>query len=333
MKRVFLYILSVFTLLSCRNSEDRFSLSGEFKHLQQGEFYIYSPDGAIDHLDTIKVVGGAFDYQIPLKNKSTLMLLYPNYSEHVIFAEGGEEVKIKADARKLGEAEITGTPANEEMTRFRIENLKNSKEQTARSAESYIRKNPTSDVSLYLFKEYFLNNPERDGAKTLALYQILTKALPDNMRLKALQNKIQGISGTTIGKKLPDFKLIGMKGDTINTSKLKGKATLISFWASWRNSGYVIYQSRKLKRKYGNQLGIIAYSLDINPKILENSLKRDSINWPVYCDFKGWDNPLLQKLNVNDIPYHILIDSERKIIARGRNIDKDILPELEKRLK
>lgn len=333
MKRIFLYILSVFTLLSCRNSEDRFSLSGEFDHLQQGEFYMYSPDGAIDQLDTIKVVDGKFDYQIPLKNKAILMLLYPNYSEHVIFAEGGKEVKIKADARKLGEAEISGTPENEEMTRFRIENLKSSKKKMVSAAEDFIRKNPTSDVSLFLFQEYFLNNPQRDIDKTWALYHLLTKSLPDNIQLKALQNKISGITNTTTGKKLPDFKLVAIQGDTINSAKFKGKMTLISFWANWRNGSYVIYQSRKLKKKYGTRLQLISYSLDINPKILKGNMERDSINWPVYCDFRAWDNPLLEKLNVYDIPYHILIDSKGTIIARGRKLDKEIQPEIEKRLK
>lgn len=329
MKRIFLYILSVFTLLSCRNSEDRFSLSGEFDHLQQGEFYIYSPDGAIDHLDTIKVTGGSFSYETPLKGKAILMLLYPNYSEHVIFAEGGKEVKIKGDAQKLGEAEISGTPENEEMTQFRLESLK-TKQEISASAENHIRKNPASDVSFFLFKEYFLKDPKRDNQKTKALYEILIKAQPDQTRLKILQGKIYGLASSSVGEKLPQFQLPALRGDSINTEKLKGKITLISFWASWRNSGYIIYQTRKLRKKYGNKLGLVSYSLDINPKILEGSLKRDSITWPVFCDYKAWDNPLLQKLGVYDIPYHILVDADQKIIVRGRNLDKDILPEIEK---
>lgn len=329
MKRIFLYILSVFTLLSCRNSEDRFSLSGEFDHLQQGEFYIYSPDGAIDHLDTIKVTGGSFEYETPLKGKGIFMLLYPNYSEHVIFAEGGEEVKIKGDAQKLGEAEISGTPENEEMTRFRLESLK-SNMGLIKAAENHIRQNPASEVSTFLFKEYFLKDPNRNNKKTKELYQILVKAQPDQTRLKMLQSKVYGLAASAVGEKLPQFKLPALKGDSINTAKLKGKITLISFWASWRNSGYIIYQTRKLRNKYGNKLGLISYSLDINPKILEGSMERDSISWPVFCDYKAWDNPLLHKLGVYDIPYHILIDANQKIMVRSGNFDKDILPAIEK---
>lgn len=329
MKRIFLYILSVFTLLSCRNSEERFSLSGEFDHLQQGEFYIYSPDGAIDHLDTIKVDGGSFEYETPLKGKAVFMLLYPNYSEHVIFAEGGKEVKIKGDAQKLGEAEISGTPENEEMTRFRKDNLKNDQRIT-QAAEDHIRKNPGSEVSIFLFKEYFLKYP-KDIRKIKELYQILLQAQPDQASLRKLQNKIHGLTASSIGETLPQFSLPALSGDTINTAKMKGKVTLISFWASWRNSGYIIYQTRKLKKKYDSKLGLVSYSLDINPQFLEGSIKRDSISWPVFCDYKAWDNPLLQKLGVYNIPYHILVDTDLRIIARGQNLEKDVLPEIEKR--
>lgn len=331
MKRIFLYILPVFTLLSCRNSENRFSLSGEFDHLQQGEFYIYSPEGAIDHLDTIQVTDGSFEYHTTLKGKATFMLLYPNYSEHVIFAEGGKEVKIKGDAQKLGEAEISGTPENEEMTRFRIENLKKDDPGIIQAAENHIRKNPSSDVSTFLFKEYFLAGQIQNPQKVKELYQILLQAQPDQTRLKMLQGKVNGLAASAVGEKLPAFQLPAVQGESINTDKLKGKVTLISFWANWRNSGYIIYQLRKLKNKYGNKLGLISFSLDINPKILEGSMERDSISWPVFCDYKAWDNPLLQKLGVYDIPYHILIDADQRILVRSGNLDKDILPEIEKK--
>lgn len=330
MKRIFLYILPVFTLLSCRNSENRFSLSGEFDHLQQGEFYIYSPDGAIDHLDTIKVTDGSFDYETPLKGKATLMLLYPNYSEHVIFAEGGKKVKIKGDAQKLGEAEISGTPENEEMTQFRMDNLKKDEQGIIQAAENHIRKNPSSDVSTFLFKEYFLKGQIRNPQKVKELYQVLLQAQPTQTRIKMLQGKIYGLAASAVGEKLPSFQLPTVQGDSINTNSLIGKITLISFWANWRNSGYVIYQLRKLKSKYGNRLGLINFSLDINPKILEERMERDSISWPVFCDYKAWDNPLLQKLGVYDIPYHILVDAKQKILVRSGNFDKDILPAIEK---
>lgn len=330
MKRIFLCILSVFTLLSCRNSDNRFSLNGEFKHLQQGEFYIYSPEGVLEQLDTIKLINGSFEYQTDVKEPTTLMLLYPNFAEHPIFAQNGDNVKIKADARKLGETDISGTKENEDMTHFRMEVLKKSDKQKVLAAENFIRKNPTSRVSDFLFHRFFFNNPNRDIQKTHDLYFLLTKAQPDNMRLKTIRQNILGLAESKNESILPDFKLKCLNGDSLCREQLKGKPSVISFWAYWRSCGYVIYQTRKLNHKYKGKVNFIAYSLDINSKHLSNNIKRDSVSWPVYCDYMAWDNAWLNKMNIPDIPYHILVDANLNIVKRGNDLNKDIVPELKK---
>ena len=77
MKRAILYTFCGFTLLSCGGSEGRFRLKGEFDHLQQGEFYIYSNDGGTSDLDTIQVVGGKFDYETVWKAKPRIICCIP----------------------------------------------------------------------------------------------------------------------------------------------------------------------------------------------------------------------------------------------------------------
>ena len=87
--------------------------------MNQGEFYVYSPDGDIDGIDTIKVVGGRFTFERPCERPVMLMLVFPNFSEQPIFAEPGKSVEIKADASHMKEMEVKGTKANEQMTTFR----------------------------------------------------------------------------------------------------------------------------------------------------------------------------------------------------------------------
>ena len=43
--------------------------------MNQGEFYVYSPDGAITGIDTIKVQGGRFAYEIPCEDKGTIVIV------------------------------------------------------------------------------------------------------------------------------------------------------------------------------------------------------------------------------------------------------------------
>ena len=49
-------------------------------------------------MDTIKVVGGRFTYEMPCHDDCTLMIVFPNFSEQPIFAESGESVELKGDA-------------------------------------------------------------------------------------------------------------------------------------------------------------------------------------------------------------------------------------------
>ena len=111
MKRFILYTLIAFTLLSCGGSEGRFRLKGEFEHLRQGEFYIYSNDGGTAGFDTIRIEDGQFDYETDLRDHAIYYLLYPNLSEQVIFGASGDVITIKGDARNLKSVEVKGSLA------------------------------------------------------------------------------------------------------------------------------------------------------------------------------------------------------------------------------
>lgn len=57
----FAYILILFitlVLTSCGVSSGHFKFEGKFLNMNQGEFYVYSPDGGFEGVDTIKVEGG-----------------------------------------------------------------------------------------------------------------------------------------------------------------------------------------------------------------------------------------------------------------------------------
>ena len=96
-----LLLSSLFLWSACGTKSDHFRLEGHFLHLNQGEFYVYSTDGIMNGIDTIKVNGGRFTYEIPCESEGTLMLVFPNFSEQPIFAEPGKSVDISADASHL----------------------------------------------------------------------------------------------------------------------------------------------------------------------------------------------------------------------------------------
>lgn len=117
-------ILSMLILLSsCGGRSGHFRIEGRFRSFNQGEFYIYNSTSAAVDIDTIKVSDGRFAYEIPLEEKATFLIVFPNYSEQVVFGEPGATVKIKGDASHLKEMEITGTGDNKQMTNFRLNEI------------------------------------------------------------------------------------------------------------------------------------------------------------------------------------------------------------------
>lgn len=329
MKRYTLYTLIFFTLLSCGGSKDRFRLKGEFKHLQQGEFYIYSPDGGSNRMDTIKIQNGEFDYSTDLESTATYFLLYPNFSEHVVFGKNGDLIKIKGDARSLKETRIEGSPENEAMTQFRLSHQKKSASQITQGAAKFISENPDSRVSVYLFKRYFLQTAQNNQKQRQRLYNILRKAQPENIPLAQWKSAVEKTNICRVGQILPLFKLKEANGHIITSDEYKGQYVLIHFWASWEaNSTNVLFNIRRTRRRTQNRLAAISYSLDVNKASLQTMERIDSVSWTSYCDFKAWNSPLVKQFNITSIPFCILVDPQQRIIATGDNFDKDILPKI-----
>ena len=98
MKKFSLLILLTLVLVACGTDGHHFEVEGKLTNLNQGEFYVYSPDNVIEGTDTIKVQGGRFSYEIPCEKEGVLIVVFPNFSEQPIFAQPGTSVDIKGDA-------------------------------------------------------------------------------------------------------------------------------------------------------------------------------------------------------------------------------------------
>lgn len=335
MKRLFLYTLTVFTLLSCGRSKSQFRLEGEFEHLEQGEFYIYSMDGYSEKPDTIKVNEGKFRYDATIEQPAVFHLLYPNYSEQIIFASPGEEIKITGDARHLKATKVEGSKANEAMTAFRLENQDKNEKDIRQAAASFIEKNPDSPVSTYLFEKYFLLDEQASVEETRKHFQTLKKAQPENHKLLNWEKEVQKKSvNLSKGQLLPDFKLTLANGKKIQASNFQGKYLLLNFWASWENSSTtMLFQIKRLSKTASDQLKIVSVSLDVEKNKKEMVERNDSVTWDSYCDYLAWDSPIVTQFNLPTVPYCLFVGPNQRIICSGSDFSNDILPEIKRTLK
>ena len=102
MKRILPLIFFSLLFFSCGNSNGFFKMEGRLLHMNQGELYLYSPDGVIEGLDTIKVEAGRFAFQIPCEKEGTLELLYTTYI-HRTWRRGKCEGRCVAPKRNRSE--------------------------------------------------------------------------------------------------------------------------------------------------------------------------------------------------------------------------------------
>lgn len=341
MKQLF-YIVSVLTLLCCSGHPNQVKISGRFAHLEQGEFYIYSSQGGTSTLDTLRIQDGEFSYTADLNAPAVMHILYPNYSQLTLFASPGDDIEIKGDAQHLNGVKVKGSENNEVYTRFRQEVEGKSVGEQLTIARQYILEHPTLAVSQYLFAQYYLLSENTSGKEVREIYDSLRHACPDDMTLLRLSTAVEAYGKLTPGNRLPEFSLYtrpsqlpdGPKSDTISNQDYKGKYLLITFWAGWKTgSQSALYRSRRLRREMqgkGHELNIISYSLDTDDAYLRDLEKRDSINFPSYCDFKSFNSELAYKWNIRQLPYFILVDTSQHIMASGSDWQSDIQPKANK---
>lgn len=345
MKKPLFYIAFLLTLLCCSEHPGLVRLRGKFAHLEQGEFLIYSTDGGLDRMDSLHIREGRFTYDFPLDGSSTMQILYPNYSRLTVFAKSGDDIKVEGDAQNLNEVKVSGTEENELYTRFRMESLKMSASETREVARQYILQFPTSAVSQYLYREYFLLEDSLDRQDVLDIYDSLHRANPDDVNLSRLSRVVQAYGLLMPGVRMPEFdlklrtnqdaKVEGAKKkkeerkDTLRTKDIEGEYLLAVFWASWKSGSQSgLFRARTFRRriKKENKLNLLSYSLDVEEDALKRAEVRDSINYPSYCDYQCWRSPLAEQLNIRELPYFILVGPDQKIIACGSDWMRDIEP-------
>ncbi len=312
------FLLTVLLLTACGGNSGKFKLEGRLRNINQGEFWVYSTDGGIVGFDTIAVRNGRFSYEIELRMPTTLVVVFPNYSEQPVFAEPGEKVHIKGDATHLREMIIEGTDDNERMTELRMELNETTPPDVPKVVSAYIREHLGSPTSLYLLNRYFLLTRTPDYQEAQKLVNLMLKETPDNGQLIALQKQLKSLQGGALKSKLPIFTATDVKGNKVTEKALKAKLNVVSVWASWSyTSADQQRRLKSLKDKYGDKLGIVSICIDGRPAECKQRVERDSLKWANVCDGRMWNTPLLAKFGLGDVPANLIIDEKGVIIERN----------------
>lgn len=313
------YILSILTaalLVSCGEDGKYFKIEGRLLQMNQGEFYVYSTEGSIQGIDTIKVQGGRFAYETPCERPTTLTLVFPNFSETPIFAEPGKSVKINGDASHLKKLEIKGTKTNDLMSSFRVQIANASPPEIKRYAANFISDHPQSPVCLWLVRQYFIDTPTPDYKEATRLIKLMAEQRKDNGQLLALSKTISALRDCSVGNRLPSFTTYDTDGNAVTSASLSSGTAVICVWASWNYSSTDMLRQLKNALLEKKNVKVVTISVDASKVDCNNYKKMNQIDWPVVCTRDMFETNVLKQLGMLTVPDNMVV-KDGKIIARN----------------
>lgn len=202
----------------------------------------------------------------------------------------------------------------------------------------FIKTNNDSDFSLFVlegltsqkgFDVELASNAFKNIEASIKTKNESNQLITDRIRQKIESNPNR--PKIKIGMQAPDFTAPDPQGKQITLSEIKGKVTIVDFWASWckpcriENPNLV-----KLYDKYHSKgLEIISVSLERgNQKAFWiEAIKKDQLNWYNVSNLKFWQDPIAQAYSVNSIPATFILDENGTVVAerlRGDELEATI---------
>lgn len=137
---------------------------------------------------------------------------------------------------------------------------------------------------------------------------LLVAACPDPMS--------SGTGG--VGGRLPAFEVSDMQGGRSGFAAAHGRATVINVWATW--CGPCRDEMESLNRLHREsdpaQVAVVGISVDDDPRLLDEYLRRQAIAFPVWVD-PGM-RALRAGLGVQSVPETIVVAPDGRVVARVR---------------
>ena len=305
--------LLILLLASCGADSHHFSLEGRFLNMNQGQFFVYSPDGAISGIDTIMVQGGRFAYEIPCESEGTIVIVLPNYSEIPVFVEPGKSVDLKADASHIKDIEVTGTDANDRMTKWRKNTSSQSPDGLMKQAEQFIRENPSSIISRWMLRKYFIVTAKPDLKKAKELVKLMSEKNEKEASIVRLSVGLENVP-LQVGDVLPAFTAKDLQGKDVQASQYRVGKTIILVWATWDYDGISI--SRRVFRKIeelksqGKQVPkVLVISIDASAVDAKRTVGKDSTAWSTICDGLMWESPVVKAIGTTKVPDNFVLEN------------------------
>ncbi|KAA6350413.1 Thiol-disulfide oxidoreductase ResA [termite gut metagenome] len=336
-KYCFWALIMVIVMSGCTSNKiENVSITGHIKGLGNDTIDVYGVDEFYNFVDTIYVKNDKFFYTLQADTAGKIMLLFNETQAYPVFFNKQDKIIIEGDAEQLSTPTVKGNLANKELGAF-LRNLQNIKELSKQALEekidSFVHKNQSSPVSVYLLDTYLTREWQPNYEKIKQLIGIMTGKLQDDPYVEQLKTYINQLEKTKKEEIIPSFSIPDIKGEKISYATLDSKYILIYFWASWDEESRLTHAKlRKVNRTYAKyrkekkkgekkEFAMVGISLDVDKENWKQAIKKDTLIWTQVCDLGGWSSNAAQQYAIEKLPANILVNSAGRVIERNMEWD------------
>ncbi|PQJ14979.1 TlpA disulfide reductase family protein [Aureicoccus marinus] len=355
MKKIMPWIGVLALLIGCQNDKDGFTLEGSVSGVltDSTKVYLQKRDslGRFQPIDTALIVDEHFEFTGKVEEVDLYTLKFDSRRGGTlapVILENAE-ISFKSPIDSLAYMTVKGTEQNEWLMEFMdqtrtmneigttlrddmrkayyaqdsvayaalIEESQELVQKNLDFAKTFIGNHPKSLMSLTLMED-LVNRKSLPVITVDSLYQLLDEDLkrrPIGEKIKVFIDKEKPIS---VGAIAPDFIGPDPDGNELILSEVRGKVTLVDFWAAWCKPCRM--ENPNVKRVYEQYkdkgFTVIGVSLDKNAEEWAEAIAQDGLEWNHVSNLMAWQDPIAKMYNVSSIPKAFLLNEEGKIIGR-----------------
>lgn len=209
-----------------------------------------------------------------------------------LFIENAD-ITVAYNAAAPEASPITGSRTNS-ILRYELEQCGAT---DAECLARFVADNPSSPVAPYILERYMLSLSDRETVAQL--YGQLSGEACSTWHYRRLGRRLAALAALEPGCELPSVAVANLLGWTVRLERFlpQGKYSLLMVGASYCRQCNAV---RDTLLRTHPELTVVAFDVD-------------SLGG-------GWDAPLMQTLDVDHIPFLMLVDPKRRIVARDARV-------------